>query len=122
MVVHIELNTSNPMIISCQIYKTFLHFLQNDKKKVIDDFEKIKNINSDADIGYERLFELYQIYKFLDLDASSFLKKAYYLLLDDIKHISSRKDAKYFMNSDVRYNKSILKKWDSYNKEQSLIG
>ena len=80
---------------------------------------EIRNINSDTEIGYERHFELYQIYNFLDLDASPFLKKAYYLLLDDIKYISSAKDAKYFMNSNVRYNKSILEKWESYNNDQS---
>jgi tetratricopeptide (TPR) repeat protein len=115
MVTLVEVNPSNPMIISCQIYRTFLHFLQNDKKKVMDDFEEIKNINSDADIGYERFFELYQIYKFLDLDGSLFFKKAYYLLLENIKYIPSRKDKKYFINSDIRYNKSILEKWKSYN-------
>tara|TARA_B110000263_G_scaffold123129_1_gene107063 strand:- start:222 stop:1100 length:879 start_codon:yes stop_codon:yes gene_type:complete len=109
-----KINSIHPFIASCEIYKTFLHLLRKDEKKLINCFEKIKHINLENDINYNRCFELYRIYIYLNLDGLPFLKQAHSLLLDEIKYILSDKDKSYFINS-VGYNKLILEDWKLYN-------
>jgi len=107
-------NIDSTNLPSCEIYKTFLHLLRKDEKKLINCFENIKHINLENDINYNRCFELYLIYIYLNLDGLPFLKQAHSLLLDEIKYILSDKDKSYFINS-VGYNKLILEDWKLYN-------
>ena len=111
---HKELDSNHPIIVSCNIYIAFLYFLKKDKEQVRSNFKKIKDIKSDADIGHNRHFELYQIYQFLGLDGSPFLKQAYLLLENDISCIPSIRDKKNF-TKNIGYNKSILQTWEAYN-------
>ena len=111
---HRDLKSDHPFIVSCEIYKTYIYLLKKDNDKVIENFENIKNVKPGDDIGYNRSFELYKIYKYLDLDGDLFLKQAYSLLLNDIECISSAKDKKHFINN-VDYNQSIIKGWESNN-------
>ena len=107
---HAELNLHHPFIMSCNIYKIFLYVLLKDEEKVSANFEKIKKITPKNNLGYEKNWELYQIYNFLGLNSKIFLKQTNSLLLNEIHSIVSNKDKDYYVNN-VGYNRDILEEW-----------
>lgn len=111
-----KIDSVHSFIASCEIYRTFIHLLKKDKKELISSFESIKHINSSDDIGCDRSFELYRIYRYLKLDGLPFLKQSHSLLSNEIKYILSDKDKLFFINH-VGYNKLILEDWKSYNSK-----
>ena len=108
---HEELNLHHPFIMSCNIYKIFLYVLLKDKEKVSSNFAKIKKITPKSNLGYEKYWELYQIYNFLGLNSKLFLKQANSLLLNEIHSKVSNKDKDYFVNN-AGYNRDILEEWE----------
>ena len=78
-----------------------------DKNNLLKYFEKIKTISEDNDSGYERNWELYNIYKALKLNSARFLNASYFELSKKIEHIISNENKKYYMNQ-VSYNYELI--------------